>query len=106
MLSNSSRALRRISVSAALFCILVGQTSAFAAAVGHNAPAPAPAPATSTGGSGGGGGGHVVVEDVILQPPSDNVPPRHPHFRHPRRLLSLDACPLNDPRCHENELDD
>jgi hypothetical protein len=102
MLSNSSRAFRRISVSAALFCILVGQTSAFAAAVGHS-PAPAPAPAPSTGS--GGGGGPVVAEDVILQPPSDNVPPRHPHWRH-RHYRVLDACPLEDPRCHENELDD
>jgi hypothetical protein len=104
MLTNSSRAFRRISVSAALFCVLLGQTSAFAAApAGHSAPAAAP----GGGGSAAGGGGPpvVVVEDVILQPPSDNLPPRHVQARH-KHHRALEVCPLDDPRCHQDELDD
>ena len=86
----------RLPASAALFCLLLGHASAFAAATAPGA-GHAPAAAASTSGNGG-----PVTTDAYVIP---NGADRHPPYgRHTDAQKALGACPLLFPPCWQNSL--
>jgi hypothetical protein len=93
---NSSSRAGKLAASALLICLLFSNASAFAMAATGG---PGAGAAGAAGGAGTGNGGPPAA--AVLPSDTDRIP----YWHYPKVQKARGACPIQFPRCRQNELD-